>query len=210
MCFVKHAQNKLWNFLGLNAAYQVHVPSVTYTSRCGRVGFPQTFFNEATKFPTHLLVLWPTHPYFSFVSLLFCLVLENPCRKHPTSSQQSWDFPQSKLKKEWSGNLRWAVIEMFSVSCLLSCGFSFAVMCLFTFSKRFVRRSVFYGARRNPTLTQRLWIWHIHIYLVYMHTSTTLVATASNWIKDPLIICQGVLLCSWKPNLCANGSSSGK
>ena len=80
----------------------------------------------------------------------------------------------------------------------------------FHFFKRFVRRSIFYGARRNPTLTQRLWIWHIHIYLVYMHTSTTLVATASNWIKDPLIICQGVLLCSWKPNLCANGSSSGK
>ena len=43
MCFVKHAQNKFWNFLDLHAVYQVYVPSVTSTSRCGRVGFPQTF-----------------------------------------------------------------------------------------------------------------------------------------------------------------------
>ena len=134
-------------------------------SRCGRVGFPQTIL-WGNKNSHPVLFHRTTHPLFFFRFTFTCLVLEKQCRKHPTSSEQTWDVPQSEMKKR--------VLRNFHGSCaydvsFMSWTFSYQKFCydeFFLWKKRLNKPTVSSGARRNPTLMRRLWIMYTLI-LVY-------------------------------------------
>ena len=141
--------------------------SQTYTLKvwAGRVS--SNNFMRQKKFPTLFCSIEQPTLCFSFVSPLRASYWRNNVGNTRPPANKPETFPKAKWRKECFGILPLSCacdVNLFSRT--FTCQ-KFAVMYFFVFWKKLSnKQTVSFGARRNPTLIWRLWIWYafIHVY----------------------------------------------